>query len=175
MNIRSAQAFANRASLALGTFLFEDPEHLFEDVLEKEHFQAYLESVVKGDLSFDERFIQRWNRFEAIPSPVLKTDANYQTHPSSTRVRFAGPDHFGLLFCLSRFLADPQCTIHVASIRTAEDQVLDDFDLTRNGSKLPDDEASALVEGLEGLISRLLSREIGIEKVFAAHTLAGQA
>ena len=175
MNIRSAQAFANRASLALGTFLFEDPEHLFYDLSEKENFQADLESILEGELSCDERFIEHWNQLEAIPSPVLKTDVNNQTHPSATRVRFTGPDHFGLLFCLSRFLADQQCTIHVASIRTIEDQVRDDFYLTHKGSKLPDDKASALVAELEVLISRLLSREIGIEEVLNSHALAEQA
>ncbi len=175
MDIRAAQAFANRASLGLGTFLFEDSERLFDKATEKEQFQTFLESVVEGDLSFDELFIKRWNRSETIPSPALHATMNNQTQPSATRLRFVGPDHFGLLFCLSRFLADQQCTIRLASISTADEQVRDDFYLTRNGSKLPEEEAAALELELEELVSRLLSREIGIEQMFGPRALAEPA
>lgn len=166
MNIRSAEAIANRASLVLDSFLFEDSQGLFDDASEKERFQEFLEGVLEGTRSFEEAFVREWSTSATIPEPDLEATVSNEAHPTATLLDFTGPDHFGLLFCLSRFLADENCSIHVASIHTSGGSVQDHFYMTREGSKLDDQEALALAERLEDLITGLLTRRIEIDLLF---------
>ena len=165
MSIRTAEAFGNRAGLALDTFGFRDPDRLFEDSSQRDRFQKLLEAVLEGSEGFEVDFRSRWNRSLAVKRPDIRVSISNDSHPTASHLRFEGPDHFGLLFGLSRFLADRGHVIEVASIQTTKNQVCDDFYISQNGEKLDAREVSAISTDLQTLMEELVSHRQSIDVI----------
>jgi UTP:GlnB (protein PII) uridylyltransferase len=79
---------------------------------------------------------------------------------------FPGPDHFGLLFVLSRLLTDRGHVIGVVSISTEGDQVHDDFYITQNGEKLNAKEFLMVSRKLQIFMEDALSHRQDISVIF---------
>jgi hypothetical protein len=133
LNIRSAEAFANRGGLVLDTFRFADPGAALERDTSRRDLQVFLERAVQGLLELDALLLG------LAPAPGaarLELAFDDEAHPSATRLSLAGPDFLGLLYRVSRAISEAGCDIEMAHVRTPGDRAQDDFYLTHAGAKL---------------------------------------
>lgn len=165
-SIRSAEGFANRAGLGLDIFQFQDPDGLLEDSAQREKIQESIEAISGSHESFENEFCCRWNCSGVVDTVALSVVIDNESHPTASHLNFQGPDHFGLLFVLSRLLTDRGHVIEVASISTKGDQVHDDFYITQNGGKLDAKEALMVSKGLQIFMGDLLSHRQEISAIF---------
>jgi UTP:GlnB (protein PII) uridylyltransferase len=152
MDIVGAEAFANSNSRVLDTFTFADPRSRFADDSERRQFQVLLERVVEGqeDVAprLSERLVAVHRALAADPLEVTFDDA---AHPEATAVTVSGPNHFGLLYLLSRGFSEGGYNIEIAYVETPEDRVRDQFFLTRGGAKLTPDAQQDVRARIAGL------------------------
>jgi [protein-PII] uridylyltransferase len=150
MNIVAAEAFANRSALVLDTFAFTDPEAHFEDDTQRRRFQVFLEDVVEGKADVEAALRRHPGALRAGGGP-LAVQWDDDAHPSATRMVVGGRDSFGLLYRVSRCLAEAGCSIELASIDTVAGEVRDEFYLTREGRKLAPEEQASLGAAIAAL------------------------
>jgi len=150
MNILAAEAFANRSALVLDTFSFTDPESHFEDDAQRRRFQVFLEDVVEGKADC-EAALRRHPEALRVEGGALTVQWDDDAHPSSTLMVVGGRDRFGLLYRVSRSLAEAGCSIELASVDTVAGEVRDEFYLTREGRKLSPEEQRALGAAIAAL------------------------
>jgi UTP:GlnB (protein PII) uridylyltransferase len=137
MDIMGAEAFANANSLVLDTFSFADPRRRFADDNERRRFQVLLEQVVVGKADVDGPLRERLAPVNRdLAATPLHVSFEAEAHPQFTAVAVSGPNHFGLLYLLSRCFAEGGYNIEIAYVETPDDQVRDQFFLTRAGEKL---------------------------------------
>ena len=166
-SIHSAEGFANRVGLGLDIFQFQDPDGLFEDSAQREKTQEYIEAISQNYESFENEFCHRWNRSGAVDTATISVVIDNESHPTASHLRFQGPDHFGLLFVLSRLLMERDHVIEVASISTLGDQVRDDFYITQHGEKIGTKEVLVVSKGLQISMEELLSHRQEISTIFS--------
>jgi UTP:GlnB (protein PII) uridylyltransferase len=165
-SICSAEGFANRAGLGLDIFRFQDPAGLFEDSSQREKIQESIEAISGNSESFENEFCRRWNCSGAVDTTAISVVVDNDSHPTASHLRFQGPDHFGLLFVLSRLLTDRGHVIGVVSISTEGDQVHDDFYITQNGEKLNAKEFLMVSRKLQIFMEDALSHRQDISVIF---------
>lgn len=136
MNIVSAEAFANANLLVLDTFLVRDPEKHFAQEKQRRDFQQFLEDILESKIELEPVLRKRWPQVDVEEDEQFEVELDNAAHPSATRLTLRGRDHFGLLYLVSRCIAQMGCNIEIASIETVGDRVHDQFYLTREGSKL---------------------------------------
>jgi len=152
MDIVGAEAFANANSLVLDTFTFVDPQRRFADDNERRQFQVQLEEVVEGKGDVDAPLRERLALVtRALAAAPLRVSFDGDLHPQATGVTVRGPNHFGLLYLLSRCFAEGGYNIELAYVETPGEQVQDQFFLTRAGEKLTPE----MQEDLRGRVARL--------------------
>jgi len=143
MDIVRAEAFANANSLVLDTFVFADRERHFDDDAQRRRFQVFLEDFVEGKADL-EAAMSRISDKVAPPEEPLSVTWDPEAHPSATRVVVEGSDRIGLLYLLSRCIAEEGYDVEMAYIDTPGHRVRDEFFLTRDGARLDAAMQSAL-------------------------------
>lgn len=136
MNIVSAEAFANATSLVLDTFYFSDNENYFAEGNNRQSFQHFLEEVVEGKIELEPLLKRRWNQVLLSGDEEFSVHFDDRSHPLATRLTLECPDHFGLLYLVTRVLSEAGCDIEMAYVETPAGRAHDQFYLTCNGLKL---------------------------------------
>ena len=142
MNILKAEAFANRNSDILDTFVFEDPGRTLElNPPEVERLIRTIERVSLG--REDVRHLLRGRPRRSPPGhsagirPVVRFDQ--EASAGATLAEIVAEDRPGLLYDLARTFSDAGLSIDVVLIDTEAHKAIDVFYVTREGAKLPAD------------------------------------
>ena len=152
MDIVGAEAFANANSLVLDTFTFVDPQKRFADDSQRRHFQVFLEHVVEGKEDVGAVLRDRLDAVRrALREQPLGVTFDDEAHPDATAAVISGPNHFGLLYLLSRCFSEGGYDIEIAVVETPDQNVRDQFYLTRDGARLTRDMQADLADRVAGL------------------------
>ncbi len=162
-DIVAAEAFANRSSLVLDTFLFADREGRFDQPNEKDRFQEFLEQVIEGKLDLEPLLTEKLRHASHGPFSVLNLQFEVDSELAMTRMALVAEDHFGLLYVVSRQISSAGCNVEMAYIQTRDGRALDEFYLTRSGRPLNTAEQQQLEEALRALPPE--PREEGLESL----------
>jgi [protein-PII] uridylyltransferase len=147
-DIVSAEAFSNSQALILDTFSIADTRGRFEQPEEGRRFQAFLESVITGEVDLE-------RELASLGGPVrtaLVLDWDDDVHPEATRLVVSGADAFGLLHAITRGISDAGCGIEIAHVETHGGRIRDTFFLTAAGAKVGPEQRRA-VEHLLGALA----------------------
>jgi [protein-PII] uridylyltransferase len=147
LNIVKAEAFSNAAGIVLDTFTFEDPARNLElNPPEVERLVRTLEKVALGTVRA--RDLLKNRRTPPPPSKgshiAPRVSFNHDASESATLIEIVAQDRPGLLYELSRAISEAGCNIEVVLLDTEAHRAIDVFYVTRNGGKLPPDEAGRL-------------------------------
>jgi [protein-PII] uridylyltransferase len=128
LSILTAQAFTTDDDVAVDLF---EVEGAFEPQIHEERwreFRSVLRKVLEGRISLDHRVDDKRRHYPPPrrPSPVtVKVD----DHASDffTVIEVGAPDRIGLLYDITRTLADLHLDVHLAKVATYTDRVVDTF------------------------------------------------
>jgi UTP:GlnB (protein PII) uridylyltransferase len=133
-NIVSAEAFANTEGLVLDTFTLSDSGGRFSSPEERRRFQAYLDSVIVGKVDLESALPPESR--PPLDRAALLLDWEDDAHPAASVLRVRGRDARGLLYAISRALAEAGANIELAHVATEAGEARDSFYLTEGGAKL---------------------------------------
>jgi [protein-PII] uridylyltransferase len=158
MNVVKADAFASHAGLALDSFEFADLHQTLElNPSEGERLAENVRDVLSGRTNLETMLARRSGAgvSAGLESKVkvttqLRFDDSVSTH--STLLELIAPDRPGLIYRISRVLAEAACNIEIALIDTEGPKAIDVFYLTAGGKKLD----SALQETLRAALGAAL-------------------
>lgn len=139
MNILRGYAFSNRRDTVLDYFQFNDTEGTFGLEGERERFQSLLVEAVQDRLDVKKLLARRESSPLLQPpgeriEPVVHFDADGRRDYSI--VEIVASDSVGLLYRISRAIADAGCNIELVLISTEGNKAVDVFYLTYRGGKL---------------------------------------
>jgi [protein-PII] uridylyltransferase len=152
MNILKADAFANRAGIALDVLRFHDVHRTLDlNASERTRFEDSLSGVLTGQVALQQVMAGRVRR--RVPSDVkVKVPAQITFEESASRrctlLELIAQDHPGLLYQVSSTLAGLGCNIEVALIDTEAQRAIDVFYLTAGGQKLSRKQQDAIRSAL---------------------------
>jgi [protein-PII] uridylyltransferase len=149
-DIVAAEAFSNKEALVLDTFQVADAQGRFEQPEEGRRFQAFLESVITGEVDLERELESRGGPVQAD----LALSWDEEAHPEATSLVVSGPDRFGLLHAIARGISDAGCAIEIAHVETAGGRIRDTFFLTAEGAKLTAERRTAVGKALGALAPR---------------------
>jgi [protein-PII] uridylyltransferase len=145
-NILSAEAIANTLGLVLDVFVVDDREGKLRENEDRRRLQSFLERVVDGGVDLASE-LQLAATVPHAPA-ALQLSWDEEASPTSSVLRVGGRDSLGLLYQITRHLAEAGCNIEIARIATPDGKVDDEFHLTLDGAKLPEDLRQRVRESL---------------------------
>jgi [protein-PII] uridylyltransferase len=128
ISILSAQVFTTDDGVAVDLF---EVEGAFETVIGEprwREFRAMLRRAIDGSVSLERRVEEKRRRYPApsAPSPVTVHVDNDASDFSSV-IEVGAPDRIGLLYDVTRTLADLRVDVHLAKVSTLGGRVVDAF------------------------------------------------
>ena len=159
MHIVTAEAFANVNSLVLDTFHFADRKSYFAETNPRQNFQHFLEEAVQGKTDLESLLKTRLNQVSIPDNEGLQVELDNHIHPSATRLILDCPDHFGLLYLVSRCISEEGHDIEMAYVETPGNRAYDCFYLSHRGGKLSESMQRELRTRLKHLGERLFLQE----------------
>jgi [protein-PII] uridylyltransferase len=128
LSIRTAQAFTTDDDVAVDLF---EVEGVFEPQIHEERwreFRSVLRKVLEGRISLDHRVDDKRRHYPAPrrPSPVT-VKVNEDASDFFTVIEVGAPDRIGLLYDITRTLAELHLDVHLAKVATYTDRVVDTF------------------------------------------------
>ncbi len=153
MDIMRGHVMANLHGVALDIFEFEDREKFLAlNPSAPDELTALLGEVIAGRVAIDEKLGGRW-RAGPRDTPAARIDplVHYNNHYSKrfTVLEIVAPNSWGLLYRLSRTIADNGCSIDLVLINTEGTKALDVFHLTERRGKLSEATQERLKTDLE--------------------------
>ena len=143
MNIVRARGFSNDRRIVLDSFHFEDPRGLFgRQPWEQERMQELIEGIVSDTVSVRDLLSRKegtaaFRRPSGGASPRVRFEEG--TAPNATVVEIVAPDSMGLLYRVSRIMAELGCDVELALVSTAGETACDVFYLRHAGATLSED------------------------------------
>jgi [protein-PII] uridylyltransferase len=141
MSIVKAEAFSNAAGVAVDVFRFVDPSNTLElNAGEIDRLSWTVQCVVKKSIDVEDLLKRR--RPKRLPSSGAKiyprVRCNNEASDTATLIDFVGEDRPGLLYDLTKSLAERGCNIELVLIDTEGHKAIDVFYVTYQGGKLED-------------------------------------
>jgi [protein-PII] uridylyltransferase len=135
VNVLSAQIETRADGIAVDTFHVNDPRgDAIDDESRWEHLTGDLRRTLAGEVSMEALLTARPPRAPAalLPKPVARARVTVDNSVSDSRtvVEVKAPDRVGLLYRVTRALAEAGCDIATAKIATDLDQAFDAFYVT---------------------------------------------
>jgi [protein-PII] uridylyltransferase len=156
MNVVKADAFASQAGIVLDTFEFVDLHGTIElNPPEEERFKESLRDILSARANLETILSRRAQPPAgagvkvAVPTQ-LRFDDEASTH--STLLELVAQDRPGLLYRVSKILAESGCNIEVALVDTEGPKAIDVFYLTVGGKKLDAARQEALRSALDAAL-----------------------
>ncbi len=153
MDIMRGHVMSNQHHVALDIFEFEDREKFLTlNPSARDEMEGLLEDVIGGRVAIEEKLKGRWRAGQRKPQvePVTPV-VHYNNHFSKrfTVLEMVAPNGWGLLYRVSRAIADNGCSIDLVLINTEGTRALDVFHLTEQGGKLHEETQERLKQDLE--------------------------
>jgi [protein-PII] uridylyltransferase len=147
LSVLTAQAFTTDDGIALDLF---EVEGAFEPSVSEERWRRFrraMRRAIEGRSTPDAGVAEMRRRYGPdSPSPVVATIDNEASEFYSV-LEVAGPDRIGLLFDITRTLADLELDVHLAKVATYAGRVVDAFYIRDGlGRKVDDPSVVARVE-----------------------------
>ncbi len=148
LSILTAQVFTTDDGVALDTF---EVEGAFEARIGEDRwreFRTTLRKAIEGRLSLEHRVEQKRGHYPG-PSPEVPVEIRVHNDASDffTVVEVGAPDRIGLLFDVTRTLAELHLDVHLAKVATYGHRVVDVFYVRDDlGRKVADPERIAELE-----------------------------
>lgn len=151
LNILQAEAFANKRSIVVDTFVFSDPARTLElNPPEVDRLKQVLVRVAAGRVRAEELL-----KFRATKPPPARragiepaVTADDESSASATIFEVVAQDRPGLLFSLTSALSRAGCNIEVVLVDTEAHKAIDVFHVTKDGRKLSAADQSAVRQSL---------------------------
>jgi [protein-PII] uridylyltransferase len=148
LSILTAQVFTTEDGVAVDVF---EVEGAFEAQIGEERwreFRATLRKTIEGRLSLEHRVEQKRKHY---PGPNAEVPVEIGVHNDAsdffTVVEVGAPDRIGLLFDVTRTLAELRLDVHLAKVATYGHRVVDVFYVRDDlGRKVEDPERIAELE-----------------------------
>jgi [protein-PII] uridylyltransferase len=155
MDILRGHAMTNPNGLVLDVVQFTDSERFL--ALNPGAADAVLqavEDVVAGRSTAADRLRGRQQglRRRAAPPAAPIVHADGEASRRYTVIEIVAPDELGLLYRISRAIAENGCAIDLVLIATEGDKAIDVFHITKEGAKLTAGDQRALTEHLQQML-----------------------
>ena len=148
MDIHSGQAMTTPEGVVLAVFEFTDAEgFLAQNRGGNRQLQRMLEAVVAGSVDVSDLLRDKIDGERQGFRPTVTLD-NTQSE-QYTVLEITADDAPGLLFRISRIVAQAGCAVGLALVATEQGKAIDALHVTRDRQKLSDIEQQALREALE--------------------------
>ena len=128
LSILSAQVFTTEDGVAVDLF---EVEGAFETEVREERwreFRTTLRRAIEGRVSLDHRVREKRRHY---PAPRIDLPVRVEVHNDAsdffTVIEVRAPDRIGLLFDVTRTLADQRLDVHIAKVATYAEHVVDAF------------------------------------------------
>jgi [protein-PII] uridylyltransferase len=158
VNILSAQIETRADGVAVDTFHVNDPAG--EAIVDERRWEAVtrdLRRTLTGERSVEQLFVSRRRRPGPAGGGPVRVSVDNSLSDTRTVVEVKAPDQVGLLYLITRALAQAGCNITTAKIATDLDQAFDTFYLTDTaGGRI---EAPERIAGLRAAVERALTAE----------------
>jgi [protein-PII] uridylyltransferase len=148
LSILSAQVFTTEDDVAVDLF---EVEGRFEGDVNEDRwseFRSALQAAIEGRTSLEHRVADK-RRYYPGPSPRTPVEVSVDNTASDffTVIEVGAPDRLGLLFDVTRTLAELGLDVHLAKVATYGQRVIDAFYVRDAvGSKILDDAQRAAIE-----------------------------
>jgi [protein-PII] uridylyltransferase len=158
MNILRGNALTNPNGLVLDVFHFTDDEHFLEKNADAPaRISEVLADVVAGRIDVAARLRGRERGVQAKSSirfpPVVRV--SNESSSRYTILDIVAPNALGLLYRISRVIAEHRCDVDLVLIATEGGKAIDVFHLTQGGEKLTEAEQLALTSDLQRTLEEI--------------------
>ncbi|MBI9072463.1 MAG: [protein-PII] uridylyltransferase [Melioribacteraceae bacterium] len=142
LNIHDARIFTRKDGIVIDSFNVTDfRTHKIADPGRYDQIKVYLTAAVHNELQINKEFSQLKSRWWRLENKLFrrrsKVKIRFEDHKKFTIIDVSSPDRLGLLYRITRKLADLDLSVYIAKIGTKGDDVIDSFyTLNRNGDKI---------------------------------------